>query len=167
MGLWDWIRANECLQCNAGLFDMKEFEKSWSGASTNSLKHHNINPTAPTPQRLLCPQEVLLPWAKWLVQTEYSPLIKAQPHPTGQKYSLTCWPIHWLANTFLLQKSSSAHLRVLTYESEYTVEGLLWSHHFAVGLWKRNAGLQGDEIFLKIGVRTAHCVLPLLSVYTC
>lgn len=105
MGLWDWIRSNEGLWPNVGLLDMKEFEKSWSGASTNSLKHHNINPTA-AHSRLFCPQKVWLPWAKWLVQTELSPLIKVQPNPTGQKYSVTCWPIHWLANTLPFQHIS-------------------------------------------------------------
>lgn len=146
MDLWDWIRAYECLQWSVCAFDMKEFEKSWCGASTISLKHHNINPAASTPQRLFCPQEVLLLWAKWLVQTEYFPLIKAQPRPTGQKYSVTCWPIHWLANTFPLQKSSSAHLKVLTYESEYTVEARLRSHHCAVGLRNQTAGRRGQHV---------------------
>lgn len=37
--------------------------------------------------------------------------------------------MHWLANTLPLQKSSSAHLRVLTYEMEYAVEALHWSQN--------------------------------------
>lgn len=151
------LRANEGLRSNVGLFDMKEFERPWSRASTNPLKHHNINPTA-AQSGLFCPQELLLPWAKWLVQTEYFPLIKAQPHPTGQKYSVTCWPIHWLANTFPLQKSSSAHLRVLTYEREYTVEAPLWSYHFGELLLACKIKMLDDKVtiiyFLDVKVNT-------------
>lgn len=135
-GPWDHMGVHGLMCVYLGPHDMKAFEKPWSGTTTNSLKHHNINPTAARSE-LLCPQELPLPWAKWLVQTEYSLLIKARLHPTGQrcpkkaarKYSVTCWPIHWLANTFPFQKYSSAHLRVPAYERECTVEDPLWSQH--------------------------------------
>ena len=67
-------------------------------------------------------------------------------------------PSHWpkifcymltyrlISKHFPSQKSSSAHLRVLTYESEYTVEAPLSSNHFTAGL-RINCWRTGSEDF--------------------
>lgn len=125
MDIWDWIRANEDLCSTMGLSG----RKSCPGHQPIPLKIPILTPQLPSlncfvSRKFYCSE----PNDSFKQNTP--PWSKHSPPPTGQKYSVTCWPIHWLANTLAPQKSSSAHLRVLTYEREYTVEARLWSLHF-------------------------------------
>lgn len=119
------------------------FAKFKSGASTDSLKHHFINPTA-AQFRLFCPKEVLLPWAKLFIQTEYSFLIWSK-HCHIPLAKIFCYVLTY---SLISQHFTSSVVPFSRYQGVDIWKGIHNGSepHFAFGLQNQIAVVGGPQV---------------------